>query len=97
MQGAPSRFAPDTPIPLGVASGARSEGIGLPSLPGQRQADPLSARCRCRAAGLSSGTVGRALGGTTRRRDDVISGQLTCGGRGILSSRAAYVLVHAGR
>jgi hypothetical protein len=49
MQGAPSRFALGTPIPLGVASGARSDGIGLSPLQGQRQADPVSARCRCGA------------------------------------------------
>jgi hypothetical protein len=46
MKGAPSRFAPATPIPLGVASGARSDGIGLsPSkgrgkpIPSRRDAD----------------------------------------------------------
>jgi hypothetical protein len=46
MQGAPSRFALATPIPLGVASGTRSDGIGLsPSkvrgkpIPSRRDAD----------------------------------------------------------
>jgi hypothetical protein len=46
MQGAPGRFALATPIPLGVAGGARSDGIGLsPSkvrgkpIPSRRDAD----------------------------------------------------------
>jgi hypothetical protein len=46
MQGAPSRLALATPIPLGVASGARFDGFGLsPSkvrgkpIPSRRDAD----------------------------------------------------------
>ena len=46
MQGAPSRFALVTPNPLGVASGTRSDGLGLsPSkvrgkpIPSRRDAD----------------------------------------------------------
>ncbi len=46
VQGAPGRLPPATPIPLGVASGARFEGIGLSPLqaggkpiPSRRDAD----------------------------------------------------------
>jgi hypothetical protein len=42
MQGAPGRLALATPIPLGVASGARSEGIGLSPL--QVRGKPIPSR-----------------------------------------------------
>ena len=42
MQGAPSRFALATPIPLGVASGARSGGIGPP--PSKVRGKPIPSR-----------------------------------------------------
>jgi hypothetical protein len=42
MQGAPSRFALTTPIPLGVASGARSDGIGSP--PSKVRGKPIPSR-----------------------------------------------------